>query len=410
MSTIAIIGGGAAGLMAAITAAEAGAGVTVYEQNAEPGKKILASGNGHCNIINTTSDLDDFEGEATDFAAFALETMNFTAFERFCKRLGLLLEIREDGKCYPMSQEARSVQSVLLRAAQHRGVRFENGAYVTGVTGEGNIFAVAAGEETRRYERLIIATGSPAAPQLGGNDSGMAMAEALGHRIVPPFPSLVGLHLDAAELEKMAGTKTTARVTLLVDNATVQEEEGDLLFTRYGVSGFAVLDLSHATSRALQAYAYVTVKIDLLPRFTVQSLASQIEQMAKTIPDDTLYDLLCGLLPRKLIRPLLQAQKIAADLPCSALNAKTAKKVAYIIKQWSFTVTDTHGYQHAEVAGGGVATEAIDPKTMASQIVEGLFFAGEVIDITGHRGGFNFHFAWGSGYLAGLHAAKAPAV
>ncbi|WP_345971013.1 MULTISPECIES: NAD(P)/FAD-dependent oxidoreductase [Sulfurimonas] len=406
MSTIAIIGGGAAGLMAAITAAEAGAEVTVYEQNGEPGKKILASGNGRCNIINRATGIEDYEGEAPAFAATALEAMNFTAFERFCKRIGLLLEVKEDGKCYPMSQEARSVQSALIRAAQHRGVRFENNATVTRIEKEGNMFTLSVREETRRYERLIIATGSPAAPQLGGNESGMTMAEHFGHRIVPPFPSLVGLHLEASGLEKMAGTKTTARVTLFVDNQPLQEEEGDLLFTRYGVSGFAVLDLSHAVSRALRDFEYVTLKVDLLPRFTAQSLAAQLEQMAKLIPDDTLADLLGGLLPRKLIRPLLLAQKLSAEQRCGELNAKTAKKIAYIIKQWPFTVSGTHGYQHAEVAGGGVATEEIDPGTMASRKAEGLYFAGEVIDITGHRGGFNFHFAWGSGYLAGLHAAR----
>ncbi|MHC3994061.1 BaiN/RdsA family NAD(P)/FAD-dependent oxidoreductase [Thiomicrolovo sp. ZZH C-3] len=406
MSTIAIIGGGAAGLMAAITAAEQGAEVTVYEQNSEPGKKILASGNGRCNIINRATGIDDFEGEHPAFAATALEAMNFSAFERFCKRIGLLLEVKEDGKCYPMSQEARTVQSALIRAAQHRGVRFESNAPVTGIEKEGKLFAVSVREVTRRYERLIIATGSPAAPQLGGNESGMTMAGHFGHRIVPPFPSLVGLHLDAEGLEKMAGTKTTARVTLLVDNQPLKEEEGDLLFTRYGVSGFTVLDLSHTASMALRDFAYVTLRVDLLPRFTAQALATQLEQMAKSIPDDTLADLLGGLLPRKLIRPLLQAQKLSAEQRCSELNAKAAKKIAYIIKQWPFTVNGTHGYQHAEVAGGGIDTEEIDPKTMASRKTEGLYFAGEVLDITGHRGGFNFHFAWGSGYLAGLHAAR----
>jgi predicted Rossmann fold flavoprotein len=401
----AIIGGGAAGLMAAITAAKEGADVTVYEQNGEPGKKILASGNGRCNIINRAAGVGDFAGEVPAFAAEALEAMTFTAFERFCKSIGLLLEIKEDGKCYPLSQEARAVQSALLRAAAHRGVRFANGAYVTGVEKENGMFRVKTAETADRDEKVVIATGSPAAPQLGGNDSGMAFAAALGHRIVPPFPSLVGLHLDDAHLAKMSGVKTEARVSLFVDSAPLHEEEGDLLFTRYGVSGFAVLDLSHRASEALRDNAYVTLKIDLLPAYAAQPLAAQIAQMAQTIPDDTLYDLLCGLLPHKLIRPLLQRHKLSADTACRDLNAKGAKKIAYALKQWPFRVTKTHGYRHAEVAGGGVAADEIDAKTMASMKVPGLYFAGEVIDITGRRGGFNFHFAWGSGYLAGRSAA-----
>ncbi len=406
MNTIAIIGGGAAGLMAAITAAEEAANVTVYEQNSEPGKKILASGNGRCNIINRTAGIDDFEGESPSFAATALEAMPFKRFERFCKEIGILLDIKEDGKCYPLNQEARTVQSALVRAAVHRGVQFCPNAFVTGIANTGEGFAVATADETKVYERLIIATGSPAAPQLGGNESGMTLAAALGHTVIAPFPSLVGLHLDVPELAKMAGVKTTARLALFVDGTPLREEEGDLLFTRYGVSGFAVLDLSHRASKALQAFAYVTIEVDLLPRLTRQALAAQIEQMAKAIPEDTLYDLLCAFLPHKLIRPLLQEQKLDAGMKCGRLNTKIAKKAAYGIKQLTFHVSGTHGFKHAEVAGGGISTEEIDPYSMASKKVPGLYFAGEVIDITGRRGGFNFHFAWGSGYLAGLNAAR----
>ena len=398
MIKIAIIGGGAAGLMAAITASEHGADVTVYEQNAEPGKKILASGNGRCNIINRTTGTADFEGETPVFVSHALEAMPFKTFERFCKSIGLLLEIKEDGKCYPLSHEAKTVQAALTRAAAHRGVAFYNGTFVTAITESDGSFTVSASGTAARFDRLIIATGSPAAPQLGGNDSGMAFARAFGHSVVAPFPSLVGLHLDGPELSKTAGVKTTARVSLFIDNAFAKEEEGDILFTPYGLSGFAVLDLSHD--------AYVTLRLDLLPRFTVQSLAAQIEQMARLIPDDTLYDLLCGLIPRKLVGPLLEGRKLSPHTPCRAITAKTAKSAAHALKQWSFHVTDTHGYKHAEVAGGGVATAEIDAETMASKKVPHLYFAGEVIDITGRRGGFNFHFAWGSGFLAGKHAAR----
>jgi predicted Rossmann fold flavoprotein len=406
MTTVAIIGGGAAGLFAAITAAENGADVTVYEQNAQPGKKILASGNGRCNIINRTTEITDFEGESPVFAAAALEAMPFKRFEGFCKSIGLLLEIREDGKCYPLSREAGAVQSALIRAAEHRGVRFENASPVNGLRKADDVFIIETDTNDARFDRVIIATGSPAAPQLGGNDSGMAFARAFGHTVIDPFPSLVGLHLDESFLPRTAGVKTVAHLSLFIDNMPAGEEEGDLLFTKYGISGFAVLDLSHRASEALRDHAYVTLKADLLPHFNAQSLAAQIEQMAGMIPDDTLYDLLCGLLPHKLIRPLLQTQKLSADLPCRELNAKTAKKTAYAIKQWTLPVTGTHGYTHAEVAGGGIATDEIDERTMMSKKIEGLYFAGEVIDITGKRGGFNFHFAWGSGLLAGRSAAE----
>lgn len=404
--TIAIIGGGAAGLMAAITAANQGAEVTVFEQNSEPGKKILASGNGHCNIINRDSGIEDFDGENTRFATYALHTMDFHAFETFCKSIGLLLETKADGKCYPFSQEARAVQSALLRAALHHGTKIVNNAVVTDIAQCNHGFSIKTAETEARFDRVIIATGTPAAPQLGGCDSGLVFARSLGHSVVDPFPALVGLHLDAPDLSKIFGVKTVAHVTLTIDGTAVKEVEGDVLFTRYGISGFAILDLSYTASRALRDYADVSLKIDLLPSFTAQSLAAQIDKMAKAIPDDTLYDLLCALLPHKLVRSLLRKHGIDTQSGCRELNPKTAKRIAFALKQWTCHVSDTHGYKHAEVAGGGISTEEINPQTMESLRVPSLFFAGEVIDITGHRGGFNFHFAWGSGFLAGMNAAK----
>ena len=405
MKTIAIIGAGAAGLMAAITAAEAGADVTLFEQNTEPGKKILASGNGRCNIINRESSPNDFMGEDPSFCSYALSTMPFSVFEKFCRRIGLLLQTKADGKCYPLSNEAKSVQSALTRAARHHGVAIVHDIRIDTIVSAEKGLTVISEKGNSRFDAVILATGSPAAPQLGGSDSGLLLAETLDHRIVPPFPSLVGLHLNHPALQKMAGVKCHATLTLMIDKAPVDIQTGDLLFTRYGASGFAVLDLSHKASQALQVSAEVALQIDLLPHYNPQSLVSQIEQMAKSLPDDTAYDLLCGLLPHKLTGMLLKEVAIDGALPCSRLNAKLIKRLVFTVKRWRFHVTGTHGYKHAEVAGGGVSTEEIDPKTMQSLKVPGLYFAGEMIDITGRRGGFNFHFAWASGFLAGKNAA-----
>lgn len=406
MKRIAIVGAGAAGLMAAITAAKAGADVTVFEQNSEAGKKILASGNGKCNIINRTSDIHDFDGESPAFAKYALEHMHYKTFERFCREIGLLLEEKNDGKCYPLSHEARAVQSALYRTALRCGVQFVFNAFIDDITSDNGQYTLRCASTEHVFDSVIITTGSPAAPQLGGNASGMELARRFGHRVVDPFPSLVGLHLDESALSQMTGVKTIARVTLSIDNDPVAHQEGDILFTKYGISGFAILDLSYRASHALSHYSYVTLTLDLLPALSQQSLATHIEQMAKSIAQESLYDLLCGLLPHKLVKPLLLRANISSDRSCGNVNTKTAKQIAYAIKHWRFDVTDTHGYKHAEVAGGGVATDEIDARTMESKRSHGLFFAGEVIDITGHRGGFNFHFAWGSGYLAGIHSVK----
>lgn len=402
MNKLAIIGGGAAGLMAAITASGKGADVTLFEQNGEPGKKILASGNGRCNIINTVSSAADFSGEDPSFAGYALQQMDFNAFASAFKRIGLLIEAKPDGRCYPLSNEARSVQAALVRAALHRGVTICLDSVVRQIQKTEKGFEVQTPDAKQAFDKVLICTGSPAAPQLGGNESGFHFAQNLGHTVHAPYPSLVGLHLDHPALSKMSGVKMPARVTLMIHKTAAGTVQDDILFTRYGISGFAILDLSTKASQGLTENETISLNIDLLPDFNPQALAAQIEQMANMLREDTLYDLLCGLLPHKLIRPLLEDAGIPETMPCSELNAKSAKRIVFAIKQWRLPVTDTHGFKHAEAAGGGVSTHEIDPKTMQSNIVPGLFFAGEVIDVVGRRGGFNFHFAWASGYLAAM--------
>ena len=399
MKNVAVIGAGAAGLMAAVTAAER-CRVTLFEQNDEAGRKILASGNGRCNIINTHADLRDYDGEDPAFVTHALAQLDFRTFERFCRDIGLLLDVTEDGRCYPLSHEARAVQSVLVRYARKKGVILRTGTPIHAIERTPEGLRVTTATATEPFDAVLIATGSPAAPQLGGTDAGLRMVEALGHRIVTPYPSLVQLHLDHPALQRMQGVKTSARVTLLLDRQQEAVQDGDVLFTRYGISGFAILDLSQQASRALVEQRQVALDLDLLPIHPAQHLTATLGKMAEALPERSTAELLEGLLPRKLIVPILDGAGIAADLPAAELSTRTLKRLVHRIKQWRVPVVETHGFRHAEVAGGGVATEEIDPTTMGSRKVPGLYFAGEVIDIVGRRGGFNFHFAWASGALA----------
>ena len=397
----AIIGGGAAGLMAAITAARAGVKVDLYEQNHDVGKKILASGNGRCNISNTSLSSDDYFGNHPSFVSFALKQFDFKTFERFCGSIGLSLDVKPDGRCYPLSNEARSVQQVLKRYALHVGVNASTQSAVASVERISEKFMVTCAKKREVYDKLLICTGSPAAPQLGGNGSGWKFAESLGHTIVPAYPSLVGLHLAERWHERMSGVKREAEVTLYVDGKKEITVGGDLLFTRYGVSGFAVLDISSYASPALLRGRRVMVGINLLPSFDRQGLVSHLQRTAKSAPFLTLKALLEGVLPHKISMTLLASLKIDGEMPAIDAGAKVFRSVAAKILDWRFEVTETHGYKHAEVAGGGVDTTEVDARTMESKRVPGLYFAGEVLDIVGKRGGYNLHFAWASGYLAG---------
>ena len=406
--SIAIVGGGAAGLVAAITAAQKGSDVTIFEQNDRVGKKILASGNGRCNITNAHLDVSDYFGADPAFAAFALNEFGFARFKKFCAAMGLLIQVKEDGRCYPLSNSAVSVVTALQEFARNCGVAFVCDTPIERIEKAEGTFRLHCGEKRfEGYTRLLIATGSEAAPQLGANPSGYAFAEAFGHTLNPTYPSLVALELESPLPAKMAGVKQDAEVTLYLDGKAEQKVQGDILFTRYGISGFAILDVSQMASEALTYYRNVKIGLKLLPGFERQSLAEQIAQLCKSVPSYSAETLLCGLLPLKIVRCVLAACTIDPQTKASELTTKTIKQLANTLCDWRFEVSGTHGFKHAEVSGGGVATEEIDDKTMASKKVEGLYFAGELLDIVGRRGGYNLHFAWASGYLAGSNMPKA---
>ncbi len=406
MNTIAIIGGGASGLMAALFAARGGAAVTLYEHNSGVGKKILASGNGRCNIINTAASTADYAGEDPSFVTYALKQLSFGYFEKLSLSLGLLLDVKEDGRCYPLSNEAKSVLIALKSAVTGAGATILTDTAVTAISKDGSDFVVTTASGTKRYNKVLIATGSEAAPQLGATADGHRFARAFGHEIIPTYPSLVQFHLASKHAPKMAGVKTVAEVTLIVEGKGAAKVTGDILFTPYGISGLAILDVSQRGSYALSRKQRVSIALNLLPRYERHELAGIIEKLFAAVPAQSVQNALCGLLSAKLVTYLLEEARIPLPTPASALNPKQVKQLAHLIGDWRFDVTDTHGFKHAEVSGGGVSTAQVNTKTMESNLVDGLYFSGEVLDIVGRRGGFNFHFAWASGMIAGKEMAK----
>ncbi|MDD5160906.1 MAG: NAD(P)/FAD-dependent oxidoreductase [Sulfuricurvum sp.] len=406
MKKIAIIGGGASGLMAALFAARSGADVTIYEHNSGVGKKILASGNGRCNIINTTSSADDYAGADPHFVTYALKQLSFGYFEKFCSSIGLILEIKEDGRCYPLSNEAKSVLIALKSAVSEARVHICTDTSVRSISKKDTHFIVETNSGKSVYDKVLIATGSEAAPQLGATADGYNFAKKFGHEILPTYPSLVQLHLNSKNHHKMAGVKTTAEVTLIIDGKSKEKIQGDILFAAYGISGLAILDISQKASYALHNKQRVSIALNLLPRYDRATLANVIEKLFASVPKHDVHTALCGIIPAKITTYLLEDAAVPLSTTVSALNPKEIKKIAHLIGEWKFEVNDTHGFKHAEVSGGGVSTAQISNKTMESKLVEGLYFAGEVLDIVGKRGGYNFNFAWASGMIAGKEMAK----
>ncbi|PUE65725.1 BaiN/RdsA family NAD(P)/FAD-dependent oxidoreductase [Arcobacter caeni] len=406
---IAIIGAGAAGIMAAITAKRLNKNLQIdlFDANKSIGKKILASGNGRCNISNSNITSKNYIGENPDFINYALKEFDFKAFEKFCKSIGLLLDIKESGKVYPLSNEAKSVTNLLELALQELDVRDFLETFINDIEKEGEKFIIRTDEkEFKDYDKVLISNGLGAAPQLNASEIGLDFASKFGHSYNPTYPSLVGLKTENTYNGKLQGVKKECNVSLFINGNLEQEIFGDVLFTSYGVSGFAILDISQLAVLNLTSYQDVKIGINFFPKINRNDLADQIQALFKTVPNQKAVDILTGIISNKIAPVLLDICKIDLNTKASEINAKQIKAISYQLNQWKLKVIDSQGFGHAEASGGGVRTAEVDNKTYESKLVKGLYFAGEVLDIVGNRGGFNLQFAWASGYLVGKSFGK----
>ncbi|WP_419677931.1 NAD(P)/FAD-dependent oxidoreductase [Aliarcobacter lanthieri] len=401
---IAIIGAGASGIMAAITAKRLNRNleIDVFDANKSIGKKILASGNGRCNISNTTISSKNYIGENPEFVNFTLKEFDFKAFEKFCKSIGLLLDIKESGKVYPLSNEAKSVTNLLFIALEELGINIFCEHFVQDLEKIEDKFVVKTAElEYKSYDKVVITSGLGAAPQLNSSEIGLDFATKFGHSINPTYPSLVGLQTQNSYKGKLQGVKKECNVSLYVNGSFEQEIFGDVLFTSYGVSGFAILDISQRAVLSLSQFFDVELRINFFPKVNANDLANQIQTLFKNLENQKAVDILTGLVSNKIAPVLLDICKIPLETKAYDLNTKQIKALAYQLNSWKLKVIDTQGFSHAEASGGGVRTIEIDNKTYESKLCKNLYFAGEVLDIVGNRGGYNLHFAWASGYLVG---------
>ena len=406
---IAIIGAGAAGIIAAITAKRLNKNlhIDLFDANKGIGKKILASGNGRCNISNSKVTSKNYLGENPDFTSFALKEFDFKAFEKFCKSVGLLLDIKPSGKVYPLSNEAKSVTNLLELALKELDVNIHLESMITDIEKVEDKFNIKTQDnEYKAYDKVLISNGLGAAPQLNANESGLDFASKFGHSFNPTYPSLVGLKTDNTYNGKLQGVKKECNVSLYINGNLEQEIFGDVLFTSYGVSGFAILDISQLAVLNLSQYQDVKIAINFFPKINRNDLSDQIQTLFKTIPSQKAVDIITGMVSNKIAPVLLDICKINIDTKAADVNAKQIKALAYQLNQWKLKITDTQGFGHAEASGGGVRTAEVDNKTYESKLCKGLYFAGEVLDIVGNRGGFNLQFAWASGYLVGKSLIK----
>jgi predicted Rossmann fold flavoprotein len=402
---VAVVGAGAAGLAAAIHAARRGASVAVLERLPRPGKKLLATGGGRCNLLNDGLSPAAFTSTDPALVAAVLGRFGAAAIRAFFESLGLRLVSDESARVYPATNQAASILKVLELETKRLGVRIETGFEVAAVRAAGAGFSIAAADGRQFAARsVILAGGGKSYPALGSNGSCYALAASFGHRVVAPVPSAVPLIIKDPLCHFLQGQKIRARVESWVDGRPVASGEGELLFTQYGLSGTAVLDVSESASVALnrEGRTDVAVVIDLVPFMAEPDLAGELKgRLDKGWAEE---NLVAGLLPEKFALVLPQLVREAAAAAGRNRGEAFARRLAADLKSREFRVQGTRGWNEAEFTSGGVDAREVVPETLGSRLRTGLYLAGEVLDVQGGRGGFNLGWAWASGAVAGLAA------
>lgn len=400
-----IIGGGASGLMAAITAAREGAQVTILEHMDRVGKKILATGNGRCNMTNLSMREECYRSEQKRFPMKVIDQFSVWDTLTFFDEIGIITKSK-GGYIYPNSEQASAVLDTLRLEAEAQGVHIVTSCEIYTITKQKKEFRVKTSQGVFCSERLILATGSKAAPVTGSDGSGYVLAEAFGHRIIRPLPALVQLRCEGKQFKQLAGIRCEAVLQLLADGKVLAHEEGELQLTDYGISGIPTFQLSRFASVALAEGRKVTVKIDFLPSKSMSDTESFLLKRAERMSKRSTSDFLTGVLNKKLAGVLLKQSGIPFEVPISEVKQEALKKLAKQIKSMEVTVTATNSFEQAQVCCGGVDTREVRAETMESKLVSGLYLIGELLDVDGICGGYNLQWAWSTGAIAGKCAGR----
>ncbi|MDY4694003.1 MAG: NAD(P)/FAD-dependent oxidoreductase [Blautia sp.] len=382
-----IIGAGASGLMAGIMAARNKASVTILEQNEKPGKKICATGNGKCNFTNLSMQPDGYRGTHPDFVKQALGQFSVKDTVDFFQHLGIC-PLNRNGYLYPRSGQAQSMVDVLCMEAANLGIKIKTNEKAVSVE-TGKKFRVLTKGWHYEADALILSNGSRASSISGSDGSGYALAESLGHHIIPVYPALTALKCKGDSFKLWAGVRTEGEVSLYVNDNLAARERGELQLTEYGISGIPVFQLSRYAVRAARGNQKVDLTVDFLPEYTSEQLVSLLSERKKSCPYKNEKELLIGLFPEKLIKVLLKQKDFISA-----------------VKSFPLKVSDGLDFSHAQVCSGGVDTAEMNSCTMESRLCRNLYITGELLDIDGTCGGYNLQWAWSSGAVAGINAAK----
>ena len=401
---IAVIGGGASGLMAAITAKKSGKEVIILERKDRILKKVLITGNGRCNITNVNANISNYFGKNISSVENILNRFTPQDTMDFFNELGIVCNEENRGKVYPLSGQASSVVDALRFEAERLGIKIETEFYVRKIEKDGFKFRIySEGRKKIEAGRVILAAGGQSYPELGSNGSGFELAKELGHSVTKLSPSIVQLKTEKNQVKGLQGIKTDVAVTAYGDNKKICTYDGELLFTDYGISGNVVFNISFV----MPLYKNVEFEIDFMEKFDYNELYEMLKERKRILSHLTMENYFNGMINKKLGQFLSKVSGIEKlSKPVKDLNDSDIRKLCTVLKKYRVKILETTGFKNAQVTAGGVSLDEVNTETLESKIVKGLYFSGEVLDVYGECGGFNLQWAWASGYIAGENAAK----
>ena len=409
-----IVGAGAAGLATAIFLRRfnASRSVIILEGARKPGAKLLISGGARCNVTNAVVTEADFNGSSPAAIRRVLRALPVADTVAFFAQLGVPLHEEPRGKLFPDSNRSRDVLDALLRELERTGGELICSRRVTEVSRVGDAFRIHSATGDLFARTVVLATGGSALPKSGSDGAGFGMALRLGHSIVPTTPALVPLLLDRMQAgamhEQLAGVTEDVQLDLRVDERMARRIAGPMLWTHFGVSGPAVLDMSRHWLRAMVdgRTPRITVNFRMGATFDVEE--RRWIDVARTKSRATVQGTLAETLPSSVASALLERLDVGAARRVADLTRDERRRIVHALVEWPLPVTGSRGYTYAEATAGGVPLSEIDPSTMASRVCPGLYLVGEILDVDGRLGGFNFQWAWASARAAGAAVARAP--
>lgn len=398
---VTVIGGGAAGILAALAAKQNGNSVVILERNPSLGRKISATGNGRCNFTNTDSgNASHYYGGDKAFIENILKLFPLDKILELFDEIGATPNLEEDGKYFPLSGQAASVSELFTRYLIQNGVEIVYETKVTDIITSGKSIRIITNKGDFISDKLIIATGGMAAPDSGSDGIGYALAKRLGHSVTKLLPVIVQLKTKGGFYKRLSGIRINGNILLEINGRVTDKASGDVMFFDYGLSGSAVFKVSPGAAYALSDGKKVFVSIDTVPGYDNESLFEYLTKRCRRSVCST-EEMLVGFMNKKLISLMLEAANIKPDKAADALSADEVKRLATVLKSYRAEVTGTKEWENAQATAGGVVLSEIDQNTLQSKKDRRVAFCGEVLDVCGDCGGYNLTWAWASGYVAG---------